>query len=53
MDITEKSAGWSAANVTSDSRGKWQGGGGGMQATRIHKEVPTSPPPKRNLAELP
>ena len=35
-----------------DARGKWEGGPAGMQATRIVKEKPTSPPPKKNISSF-
>ncbi|KAL6050629.1 SH3 domain-containing protein [Balamuthia mandrillaris] len=52
VEITMKSGGWNQSNVTSDSRGKWEGGPAGMSATRIKKEQPQGPPPKKSITEF-
>jgi hypothetical protein len=52
VEITVKSGGWSQSNVTSDSRGKWEGGPAGMSAKRVVKEKPVGPPPKKNIHDV-
>jgi sRNA-binding protein len=54
VEITVKegsSGGWTQSNVTSDSRGKWEGGvrPATMEARRIVKDKPQGPPPKKTL----
>eukprot|EP01087_Luapelamoeba_hula_P005110 TRINITY_DN1519_c0_g1_i1.p1 TRINITY_DN1519_c0_g1~~TRINITY_DN1519_c0_g1_i1.p1 ORF type:complete len:120 (+),score=35.84 TRINITY_DN1519_c0_g1_i1:58-417(+) len=52
VEISVRPGGWNHANTTSAASGKWEGGPAGMQATRVAREQPQGPPPKRDISSF-